>query len=1647
MIAPTPPEGDPLQPWPGLAPYGPQDASNFHGREDEIRILSQMVAESIQVTIFGPSGTGKTSLLRAGVLPALAERDFVPVYVRLDHSRSAPAHGAQIRQAIEEQFRRLSIEVDPLAEPTRRDEEESLWEYLHRNEFWSARNRLVRPVIVIDQFEEIFTLGQTAQKTRELIEQLGDLCSNSVPRTVESYLAANGKRLGYPIDTQNYRLVLSLREDFLARLEEATANVPSLRRNRLGITPMNGMQALRAVLGPGKDLLDETVARQIVATVGSSQEESNTASTDEELRALSVEPALLSLFCRELNERRIKDGAARITAEQVARSGSDILKSFYAAAMAAVSPKTQAFAEDRLLTTSGYRTAVAMDDVAALGIEPREIQELVDRRILRIDERRGVSWVEFTHDLLTGVASDSRRKRLQQQREAEIRRHALKRLRVAVVAAFAVGVILAAVLGSWWWDYHRHRQEIVKYYNTWTKRFGLPVGIGELSADQVRHRSVSFKLIRYGSANPVTRMIAVDGHGNLTGRHGVGTYLHELDDSGAPARECQWEFMLDSTGQRPVYEKALDRSGNLVWGFIYSPVRAGNIVRASAVGRDGFPQARAAENGSAAEYVEIEYGSDGLEQRITYRDRRGNPMPSRDRAYGQLRKYNEAGLPIYIASLGPPDAHGTWPKIIDDKGNCAQKAEYDAMGNATFWQCLDEFDRPITTKNGYCAIRSDLDGWGREVHRQYLDPQGKPCFAKNGYAGWRYEYDDNGNIIKSTRLDPNGNPVASQRRVAISRMKYDSEGNAIEWSGFDTQDQPAIDETAGNHSVVRTFNDQGKVVEERYFGLDGKPGLQDDPYAIYRAKYDAAGDLVESSYFDLAGRPACQAIRGYHALREVYNDQGEVIERRWLNCDGNPFTLSDGYAISRAKYDDRGNELEQSWFDAAEHAAVDLSTGVHLIRTTYNDHGQAVESRCYDCDNQLCLHKDGFAIQRMEYDFQGNRTGVAAFDIQDRPILIHSIGTHAIRRTYDNRGNEIEDEWFGVDDKPCLQRNGYARVKLKFDDRNNQTEMAYFDVDGRPALDSETQSHMARFAYDDHDRIVEKRWFGVDGKPCIQAAGYSIVRISYDAFGNQTDWKFFDTSDRPTLDTATRAHELRQSFNERNKLTEKQWLGVSDEPALQTSGYSTIRIKYNSIGKQAEWACFGPGDRPAIDRSDGTHMSRSAYDEFGNLIEIKYFGPDQKASVTKDGVAIIRRKYDARGNQIEQAVFDAANHPVAEKSTGLHMRRYKLDGQGRTIETRWFGVDDKPALGPDGYAIVRSKYNDTGELAESAVFDAADHPSIAHSSEASIKRLIYNDRQQNIESRWFGVDGSPCKMNNGWAITRRTFDEAGNATQFACFDEHDSPATERGVGEHLAIWTYDPLGNVVEERWFGLDGRLCLQANGRYAIIRHRYDQLGRLIETSYFDTLDRLTINHRDLSAVHKDTYDERGKLSEQRWFGVDCRPCANVNGFAVARMAYDQRGNRIGTSYFDSQDRPALQKAGGYHSLHEIYNDRLQLAEKRWFGIDGKPCLQDDGYSIARMKYNEFGDLIETAYFDAEDHPAAAKSSGVHMTRQVIDARGAVAEQRWFDIDSKPCLNHDGAAGWQMIDGRKIFVGLDGAPVKNAAGADTRPAAAASP
>jgi hypothetical protein len=113
-------------PWPGLDPFDETDRDYFHGRAAESGELLRLVRREVLTVLFGRSGLGKTSLLKAGLFPRLREEEALPAYVRLDHTDEAPALREQI-------FRELRAACEAYrVQASQPEKDESLWSFFHR---------------------------------------------------------------------------------------------------------------------------------------------------------------------------------------------------------------------------------------------------------------------------------------------------------------------------------------------------------------------------------------------------------------------------------------------------------------------------------------------------------------------------------------------------------------------------------------------------------------------------------------------------------------------------------------------------------------------------------------------------------------------------------------------------------------------------------------------------------------------------------------------------------------------------------------------------------------------------------------------------------------------------------------------------------------------------------------------------------------------------------------------------------------------------------------------------------------------------------------------------------------------------------------------------------------------------------------------------------------------------------------------------------------------------------------------------------------------------------------------------------------------------------------------------------------------------
>lgn len=429
----------------GTAPfqYSPVDRRTFFGRERETRSLLSLVLAERLVVVFGKSGTGKSSLINAGLVDPLLERGFLPLTIRLpDHARG-PVGG--LLDAVRAAAKAAGVDVVG-------GDESDLWSFFKTVEFWSRTNDLLQPVLILDQFEELFTLHSPAPRA-DFIAQLAELVRGpGASGRLPALAAIQPSAPAVDASSLKLKIVLSLREDYLADLEELAQDIPGILQHRFRIGQLTAANARDAIVKPAAlehadfetppFAYTEDALNRILSFLARRRQGRET------VRGEEVEPVQLQLVCQyaeELVRTRLMRGAGTTVQVSEADLGGEsqlqhVLEEFYDRTLASIdSPRERhrirRLCEQRLISGAGRRLTEAEEEIEKKhGVRPDTLRRLVDTRLLRPEPRLGGVFYELSHDTLVEPIRRSRKKRIARQRRTWV-------VAVALVVAY---------LAPWW---------------------------------------------------------------------------------------------------------------------------------------------------------------------------------------------------------------------------------------------------------------------------------------------------------------------------------------------------------------------------------------------------------------------------------------------------------------------------------------------------------------------------------------------------------------------------------------------------------------------------------------------------------------------------------------------------------------------------------------------------------------------------------------------------------------------------------------------------------------------------------------------------------------------------------------------------------------------------------------------------------------------------------------------------------------------------------------------------------------------------------------------------------------------------------------------------------------------------------------------
>jgi DNA-binding winged helix-turn-helix (wHTH) protein len=360
----------PSRPYKFLDYYTEQDASLFFGRMPEVEAICSQILAHRSFILHGRSGVGKSSIIRAGLMPRLRLENHHVFVIRsfTDPLQQMASALAQVTG------------VDALSHNALPHEQASLAELVE------SADRLLPARFVIfflDQFEEFFSL-LSEEARKNFLDAIADLVA----------------RESFPL-----RLVFALREDMLAEMSQVKPAIPEIFHHEYRLKRLSREQAALAITEPANAVGCKYEAHLVERLLDDLSDEG------------SIDPPQLQIVCDNLYDSRCAGGKLNLSIYERLGGASQILAGYLERVLRRFNAGDLQVVKNILtamISAEGQRLVLRASELDArikvrAGDGATRIEQLIDEliaaRVVRRRSQEGESWLELAHDFLTPEVS------------------------------------------------------------------------------------------------------------------------------------------------------------------------------------------------------------------------------------------------------------------------------------------------------------------------------------------------------------------------------------------------------------------------------------------------------------------------------------------------------------------------------------------------------------------------------------------------------------------------------------------------------------------------------------------------------------------------------------------------------------------------------------------------------------------------------------------------------------------------------------------------------------------------------------------------------------------------------------------------------------------------------------------------------------------------------------------------------------------------------------------------------------------------------------------------------------------------------------------------------------------------------------------
>jgi len=315
-------------------------------------------------------------------------------------------------------------------------------------------------------------------------------------------------------------------------------------------------------------------------------------------------------------------------------------------------------------------------------------------------------------------------------------------------------------------------------------------------------------------------------------------------------------------------------------------------------------------------------------------------------------------------------------------------------------------------------------------------------------------------------------------------------------------------------------------------------------------------------------------------------------------------------------------------------------------------------------------------------------------------------------------------------------------------------------------------------------------------------------------------------------------------------------------------------------------------------------------------------------------------------------------------------------------EQIYIGMDDNPAVGPDGYSkIIAEVYDDESRWGLEKERSYYNLDGLPVESNEKIHKITYSrdDRGNVIEESYWGVNNNSAKTQLGVNGIKRIFNDLDYEIELEYFGE-----------------SKEKVKNI-----YGINKEVYEYLNGNLSILR-RYNLLGQLLEGEEIKVLDGATII--------KYEYDDRCNTISESFFDKNESPIISTMGYFNVAYTYDNFNNVLSKSF--GGDVAAVNDFNGIHKYVYKYNENGLLAGEYFFNTELVPIMEESHQVyIINHTYDSEGRELNISFWRAESEKMS-RWSGIHEYLYKYNDQGQVIEQLSFDENSTLKIESSGGS-----------------------------------